>query len=227
MIGFQPGRLKAELGGVQVPLPAAWVLFAERKAHQPPTLANCATHDALRLCLGVAEVLQQHSDVVSWVADPFAALVNDPADELLGRRLDGAKEVVVFRCAQIVVVLVFQDGLEDAHPLGFLGQPAIGLLQIGVPLAALDLHDQAAVLVRLECGLAVGEGRIHGDVVLAQYLGDVDGVFRGLEDVAALVRVFDATARSGGHRQVCPAIEVARSPSLAVLAPGVRLRHAG
>ena len=215
------------MGGVQVPLPAAWVLFTERKTHQPPTLANCATHDALRLRFGVAEVLQQHSDVVSWVANPFAALVNDPADELPGRRLDGAKEIVVLAGPQVVVLLVSQNGLEDADPLGLLGEPAFRLLQIGVPLAALDLYNQAAVLVRLECGLAVGEGRIHGDVVLAQYLGDVDGVFRGLEDVAALVRVFDAAARSGGHRQVCPAIEVARSPSLAVLAPGVRFRHAG
>ena len=56
-------------------------------------------------------------------------------------------EDFLFNHSQLVVLLA--DGhVEDADPLGLLRQPTFRLLVIS--LLPFDLHDQAAVLVRLQ-----------------------------------------------------------------------------
>ena len=90
----QFGGLELELSGIEVPLPAAGILFAEGQVDQSPAAHHRRAHDLFGFGLRVPQALQGDLDVDEWLPDPFLSFLHHPAGVLDGRRLHGADDVV-------------------------------------------------------------------------------------------------------------------------------------
>ena len=166
----QFGGLELELSGIEVPLPAAGILFAEGQVDQSPAAHHRRAHDLFGFGFRVPQALQGDLDVDEWLPDPFLSFLHYPAGVLDGRRLHGADDVV--KLVEIELAVLFGVGL-DLENLDVLALLVIPTLNGVFVLLSFNLYDQPAVFVGLERYLAICPWQCE---FFAQGLGGLNGL---------------------------------------------------